>query len=109
MAGFSVQAVRASRRFQIDGTALLKCAGSLFGAFLKDDVGKLAIDAVNYAATFTDEDGDGKREISRNQLVRDAEKAGNDLVNAGDSLLNFLIEAALQAVIAGAVTEAVTT
>ncbi len=63
---------------------------------------------MNYAGTFSDQSGDEKRETAKTQLLNDAEAAGKDLVNAGDAFLNFLIEAALQAVIAGAVTEAVT-
>ena len=80
---------------------------SLLTNFVETDLGKLAIDAVNYAATLTDESDDGKRDAAKTQLLNDAEAAGHDLSTGATSFINFLIETALQATLAGAITAAV--
>ncbi len=76
---------------------------AFLGKFITDDVGKLAVDAVNYAARNVDGSGADKRDAAKTQLLNDAAAAGQDLASEGDAALNFLIETALQAVSAGIV------
>lgn len=80
---------------------------SFLKSFVQDDLGKLAVDAVNYAQTFpgfaasTDIE---KRNAAKSKLKTDLEAAGHDITKFTESLLNFLIETALQAVRSGIVT-----
>ena len=84
--------------------------------FIETDLGKLAVDAVNYADTWAQQTAststqtptsEEKQEAAKTQLLNDAEAAGHDLSTAATSFVNFLIETALQAVLAGAVTAVV--
>ena len=75
--------------------------------FIETDLGKLAVDAVTYAAALPDTTSDGKKEAATTQLLNDASAAGHDLSTAATSFINFLIETALQATLAGAIASAV--
>jgi len=70
--------------------------------FVKDDIGKLAVDSVEYAATFADKSGAEKQAIAKAKLLDDLKAAGHDATVFGESVLNFLIEAAYQALLAAA-------
>jgi len=74
---------------------------SFLNDFVKDDLGALAVDAVNFAeASLPNAAGSDKKEAAIAKLKEDAGKAGHDLTTFGGSVLNFLIETALQAVLA---------
>ena len=92
-------------------TSIEDAAKPVFSSFLTNfietDLGKLAVDAVNYAAALPDASGSDKQEAAKTQLLNDAEAAGHDLSTAATSFINFLIETALQATLAGAVAAAV--
>ena len=88
-------------------TVLGDDAKSLFApfaaAFVQDDVGKLAIAAVQYAEAKVEGDGDDKKEAAKTQLLNAAQAAGKDLVAEGEAVLNSLLEVALQIVTADVV------
>lgn len=73
-------------------------------SFVKDDLGALAVDAVNFVqASIPVETDDAKRAAAIAKFVADATTAGHDLSTFAVSLLNWFIETALQAVKAGVV------
>ena len=74
---------------------------TFLSTFIQTDIGKMALDAVTYAATLVEASGDDKKEAAKTQLLNDAVIAGKDLSTAGSALLNFFIETALQALTAG--------
>ncbi|SDE83303.1 phage holin, LLH family [Terriglobus roseus] len=67
--------------------------------FIKSDVGTLAKDAVAYAETLTGATGVEKRDAAVAKLKEDLASAGHDVSEFSASLLNMLIESALQAVV----------
>lgn len=70
--------------------------------FAVDDLGKLATDAVAYVeATMQGADGVAKRDAAAAKFLADAKAAGHDVATFSKSLVNFLIESALQAVLSG--------
>lgn len=69
-------------------------------SFIQQDLGKMAIDAVQYAATLTDKSGADKQAAAKQKLTDDLKAAGHDVTQFGESILNFLIESAYQAVLA---------
>ena len=73
---------------------------SFLNDFIKDDIGTMAVDAVQYAQTFTDKSGADKQTIAKQKLTEDLKKAGHDVTVFGESVLNFLIETAYQALLA---------
>jgi len=76
---------------------------SFLNDFVTQDLGKLAVDAVEYVqASLPNATGDEKRAAAKAKLVADLKAAGHDAEQFGESVLNFLIEAALQAVLAAA-------
>jgi hypothetical protein len=71
-------------------------------SFAAEDLGKLAIDAVAYVeASMEGADGAAKRDAAAQKFVADAKAAGQDVENFSKSLVNFFIESALQAFLAG--------
>jgi len=70
-------------------------------SYAVDELGILAIDAVNYANTLIGSAGDEKKAAAKSKLLADLKAAGKDVESFSESLLNFLIESALQAVLAG--------
>jgi heme oxygenase len=69
--------------------------------FVQQDLGHLAVDAVNYSATLLNATPDEKRQAAKDKLVEDLKAAGHaDVTQFGQSTLNFLIESAYQAVLA---------
>lgn len=73
--------------------------------FVKTDVGKLAVDAVQVvSATMPQADGVTKRDAAVAQLIADAKAAGKDLTPLATSTLNWFVETALQAVLAHVTT-----
>lgn len=76
---------------------------SFLNDFVKDDLGKLAVDAVDFAeSSLPGAAGTDKKAAAVAKLKEDAAKAGHDLTTFGESVFNFLIETALQAVLAAA-------
>jgi hypothetical protein len=70
-------------------------------AFVKTDVGALAIDAVEYVEVALPNGGSTeKRDAAVAKLKADALTAGKDLSALAVSTLNWFIETALQAVVA---------
>jgi hypothetical protein len=70
-------------------------------AFAKTDLGNLAIDAVTYVeGALEGSAGTVKRDAAVAKLKTDAAAAGHDLSTFAASTLNFLIETALQVVVA---------
>jgi hypothetical protein len=67
--------------------------------FIKSDVGNLAKDAVAYSETMTDATGIEKRDAAVAKLKVDLAAAGHDVTEFSASLLNMLIESALQALV----------
>jgi hypothetical protein len=98
-------------------TTLATDAGTELSSFLStfaaDEIGQLAVAAVNAAEGLIDDatgqaaTGAQKLEAAKTQLLNAAEDAGKDLTSEGTSVANFLIETALQAVTAGVVAAAV--
>lgn len=81
----------------IFGSTLSKQIATTINDLAKDDLGKLAIAAVEYVATLPPFSTDvEKRDAAKAKLVADAQAAGQDLLNVGDSVLNMLIELAVQ-------------
>jgi hypothetical protein len=74
---------------------------SFLNDFVKDDLGTLAVDAVQYAENLGG-DGASKREAAKAKLLDDLTRAGHDAAQFGESVLNFLIETGLQALLAAA-------
>lgn len=80
---------------------LKSSVASFLNDFVKDDLGTLAVDAVNFAeASLPNAGGADKKAAAIAKLKEDAAKAGHDLETFGQSVLNFLVETALQAVLA---------
>jgi len=75
---------------------------AFLNSFIKDDLGKLAVDAVAYASTLTDKSGEDKKAAAKAKFLEDAKAAGHDITNFTESVLNFLIEAGYQALLAAA-------
>ena len=70
-------------------------------AFAQDDVGKLAIDAVQWAEAEVDGGGADKKEQATTKLLNDASAIGKTIIAEGEKDANAFIEIALQAVAAG--------
>ena len=66
-------------------------------AFVSDDIGKLAMAAVQYAEAEVDGSGGDKKEAAKTNLLNAAEAAGKDLLAEGTAVINSLLEIALQA------------
>jgi hypothetical protein len=76
---------------------------SFLNDFVKDDLGKLAVDAVTYVNdSMPNSPSNDKRDAAKAKLIADLKAAGHDVSVFGESVLNFLIEAAVQAVLAAA-------
>jgi len=76
-------------------------------SFVVDDLGALAVDAVEYVATLDPSMSDADKKAAAIATFKaDAIKAGKDIEAFGESLFNFFIETALQAVKAGLGTAA---
>ena len=72
--------------------------------FVKEDVGKLALDVIKVVeAEMPDADGVAKRDAAVKLLKADLATAGHDVESFALSTLNWLVESALQAVVTGAV------
>jgi len=70
--------------------------------FVKEDVAKLAIDAVTVIQSeMPDADGTVKRDAAVAQLKSDLASVGHDVQTFALSTLNWLVETALQAVLTG--------
>ncbi len=68
-------------------------------SFVKDEVGRIAVDVVTLiASSIPNATGDDKRAAAVAQLKADLAKAGKDVESFAASELNWLIENALQAV-----------
>jgi len=77
-------------------------AEDFFMAFVKDDLGQLAIDAVEFIADSMPGATDvEKRNAAVAKFIEDAGKAGKDVTTFAVSTLNWFIETALQAVHSG--------
>jgi len=63
-------------------------------AFIKTDIGQLAVDAVQYASTLIGKSNDQLRAAAVAKLKTDLETAGKDLTAFGESTLNLFIEMA---------------
>lgn len=73
-------------------------------SFVKDDLGALAVDAVNFVeAKFQGAASIDKRNEAVDKFKEDLAAAGHDLQDFAGSLLIWFIETALQAVKAGVV------
>lgn len=73
-------------------------------SFVKDQLGVLATDAVNYAeASMPGASGTEKRDAAVAKLKEDLAAAGKDVSSFSVSTLNFAVEAALQAVLASVI------
>jgi hypothetical protein len=69
-------------------------------AFVKTDVGALAVDAVEFVASeMPGTDGVAKRDAAVAKLKTDAAAAGKDLSALAESTLNWFVETALQYVV----------
>lgn len=76
---------------------------SFLNDFIKDDLGTIAVDAVTYINdSMPNASGADKREAAKAKLLADLKAAGHDVTAFGESVLNFLIETALQAVLSAA-------
>lgn len=62
--------------------------------FVKDDIGAVAVDAVNYASTLPDTTDDGKRAAAVAKLKSDLSTAGHDITTIAESTFNLFIEMA---------------
>lgn len=60
--------------------------------FVKTDVGKLTVDACDYASTLPNISGTAARDAAKARLIADAKAAGKDLEAVGSGLLNLFIE-----------------
>jgi hypothetical protein len=70
--------------------------------FVKDDISKLAIDAVVFVqSSMPNADGDSKRTAAVAKLKADLAAAGHDVESFALSTLHWLVETALQSVLAG--------
>lgn len=71
--------------------------------FVKEDLGKLAVDAVEYVeSSLEGATGIEKRDAAVAKLIADATAAGVDLTKFAKSTLIFFVESALQAFQSGA-------
>ena len=81
-------------QLKVDTQAFLK-------SFVKDSLGKLAIDAVLLIqSAMPNADGTTKRDAAVAQLKADTKAAGYDVESFALSTLNWLVETALQSVLA---------
>ncbi|HEY6018473.1 MAG TPA: hypothetical protein VIY48_00800 [Candidatus Paceibacterota bacterium] len=72
-------------------------------AFVKTDIGELALDAVAYVNTkMPGSPSADKQAAARDKLVSDAKASGKDLSSLATSTLNWFVETALQALLAKA-------
>ncbi len=89
------------------GTYFVNIFKSLFGQlglqisqflhdFILTDVGKIALDAVAWAAS-EGQTGQAARDAAKQKLLDDLKAAGKDVEAFSESLLNFFIESAYQA------------
>lgn len=82
---------------KIVGESLAKSLSVSLTDLAKDDVGKLAIDAVEYVQSNIPGAGSTeKRDAAKAKLIADAKAAGHDLASFGESFLNLLVELAVQ-------------
>ena len=84
------------------GDAAKTEAASFLASLEQDDIGKLAIDAVQWAEDNVEGGGAAKLEQATTKLLNDAEALGKNIVAEGEKDANALIELALQAVTAAA-------
>jgi hypothetical protein len=61
--------------------------------FAKTDLGNLAIDAVNYAATLG-QTGTTAQATAKTKFVEDAKTAGHDLTTIGSGIVDWMIQTA---------------
>jgi len=95
--------------FETLGEDVLAKAKSSLADFVATDLGKLAVDAVNTVeAEMEGSSGADKLDAAKTQILNDAGQALKDLLADGDAILNYAVENALQAVLAGVVTGAIT-
>ena len=77
-----------------------KAAVSLSAAiaqFIHTDLGKLALDGVEYAATLVGKSNTELRDAARQRMIDDAKAAGHDIETLAESQANLFIEMAYTA------------
>ena len=90
------------------GTEVVAKIKSELSDFVATDLGTLAVDAVNFVeADLAGSSGTDKLDAAKTKILNDAGQALKDILAGGDALLNYAVETALQAVVAGVASAAV--
>jgi len=95
--------------FETLGEDVLAKVKESLATFVATDLGTLAVDAVNFVeADLVGSSGADKLDAAKTKILNDAGQALKDLLADGDAILNYAVENALQAVLTGVVTGAIT-